>query len=660
MRKLFLSAALVLGLGYGASVQAQCPNTSLTTPGLNPDSLPAGTINTPYSSKDLTIVFPEKVTIDLAGAGGGGLPGGGIPPVEVTYTKYIVDTTGGLPNGLAFDLGSCTPAGCEFTNFVANGNQNYAYGCITITGGTPDSADAFLPFIEAKAIGTFVMPSLGPIGGFIPGLPAAGTIIKTDSLEIFPEVAQTPFGAFPLRSLVEQAVARIRFETELLILPEQLTPLCNPSVPYSAGQQRRLKPFDQPETTQNQPFNGGAAQNIVLDVNPKTEGQGFVAVLTKFRIVSTSDLPAGMNFSIDGCPNTGTCVLNNPLSVDEGANRFCFTLSGTPTESGQFSPAVNLEAEGSISGSFNGTSFSLDIANPNPASLPAALPDQVKDQIIQQAGNLRNQSYTCTLTVTPAQLTPLCVQSIPFSEDILKPAAFPNGNKDQAYAEIDVVFDMPTTKRINFSIPQVPVPIGGDVKVSEFEVLALNGLPAGMNFSGNACVSGCVKNVDQLDINANRICFKAGGTPTVGGNFVPGLDARFDGEVSIPALGTFLLSQPPAQAAAIIEGLRNVRYESSLRINGGTNREDAFVAGFTVFPNPTSKSATVSYMLKQSAPAVLQLTDVTGRVVWSFNDEKAQAGENLVLVDLSTLPVGLYNLTINVGGSTTARKVVRN
>jgi hypothetical protein len=65
-------------------------------------------------------------------------------------------------------------------------------------------------------------------------------------------------------------------------------------------------------------------------------------------------------------------------------------------------------------------------------------------------------------------------------------------------------------------------------------------------------------------------------------------------------------------------------------------------------------------MLKQSAPAVLQLTDVTGRVVWSFNDEKAQAGENLVLVDLSTLPVGLYNLTINVGGSTTARKVVRN
>jgi hypothetical protein len=120
------------------------------------------------------------------------------------------------------------------------------------------------------------------------------------------------------------------------------------------------------------------------------------------------------------------------------------------------------------------------------------------------------------------------------------------------------------------------------------------------------------------------------------------------------------LSQPPAQAAAIVEGLRNVRYQSLLVIRGGTSRENAVVAGFTVFPNPTSQSITVNYTLKQAVPAVLQLTDINGRVVWSFNDAQARAGENLVFVDLASFPAGIYNLAINVAGTTTTRKVVRN
>jgi len=94
----------------------------------------------------------------------------------------------------------------------------------------------------------------------------------------------------------------------------------------------------------------------------------------------------------------------------------------------------------------------------------------------------------------------------------------------------------------------------------------------------------------------------------------------------------------------------------------GTSIEDCSAGvisplGFAVSPNPvTGGAATASFTLPGDAPGLLQIFDLTGRVVMEFSPSE---GEQQRLMDVSSLPPGAYiSRLTSAGESAVVRMVV--
>ena len=122
-----------VGLSFLAHTQVCLPNTSLSPPGVYPDSatgLAAATINEPYS-QTLTILVPYDTVLGTA-------------TILVDYIELISFT--GFPNGISYQ--------CEPSNCVWPGDT---YGC-AILSGTPTEMGNF----QLKAV----------MHGYVAGVPA--------------------------------------------------------------------------------------------------------------------------------------------------------------------------------------------------------------------------------------------------------------------------------------------------------------------------------------------------------------------------------------------------------------------------------------------------------------------------------------------------------
>jgi len=138
MLKQRLSYLLILIIGIMFSAHdstAQCtPNTSITDPGIYPDSatgLTPAVVGQPYIQEMQLRVPVDTVTTF------GGVPVT-IPITSITLTQFI-----GLPPGLTY---ACNPANCVFP-----GGTN---GCVLISG-TPLVAGNYNPLAITTTLGTF-------------------------------------------------------------------------------------------------------------------------------------------------------------------------------------------------------------------------------------------------------------------------------------------------------------------------------------------------------------------------------------------------------------------------------------------------------------------------------------------------------------------------
>jgi hypothetical protein len=141
-------AIWIIGLFLTQSLLAQCPgcaiNFSCSVPGggLCPDSLPGGTVGTPYS-QDVTFYIPP--TIDAAPFSGGLL--GVVPLVEMR-----IDAISGLPFGLNW---SCNVPGNGCTYFPSASDT---MGCVKICGtpvGNPGVYNLTIFVTATVAAGVF-------------------------------------------------------------------------------------------------------------------------------------------------------------------------------------------------------------------------------------------------------------------------------------------------------------------------------------------------------------------------------------------------------------------------------------------------------------------------------------------------------------------------
>lgn len=81
----------------------------------------------------------------------------------------------------------------------------------------------------------------------------------------------------------------------------------------------------------------------------------------------------------------------------------------------------------------------------------------------------------------------------------------------------------------------------------------------------------------------------------------------------------------------------------------------------SVFPNPTSESATISYSLDEQSTVEAKLISITGKVVASFFSEEQIQGTHEQKLSLDpSISKGIYLVALNVNGKESLKKLIIN
>lgn len=97
----------------------------------------------------------------------------------------------------------------------------------------------------------------------------------------------------------------------------------------------------------------------------------------------------------------------------------------------------------------------------------------------------------------------------------------------------------------------------------------------------------------------------------------------------------------------------------TLTDNTGIDEEEA---GATVkaYPNPAKDFTTIEYTLRENANVAISMTDLTGKIVYSNDLGKRDAGTSNVIVNTSELSNGVYMYTLTVNNKKVTRRIIVN
>lgn len=102
-------------------------------------------------------------------------------------------------------------------------------------------------------------------------------------------------------------------------------------------------------------------------------------------------------------------------------------------------------------------------------------------------------------------------------------------------------------------------------------------------------------------------------------------------------------------------------YRIHLREKSAVGNSGSVQRSLSVFPNPSTTSATISYSLTKHQYVRLDLIDQLGRTVRALRDENEDAGEKCLPLSVSGLPAGIYYLRMqSEDGIMTSKIVVTN
>ncbi|MGF1563893.1 MAG: T9SS type A sorting domain-containing protein [Flavobacteriales bacterium] len=94
----------------------------------------------------------------------------------------------------------------------------------------------------------------------------------------------------------------------------------------------------------------------------------------------------------------------------------------------------------------------------------------------------------------------------------------------------------------------------------------------------------------------------------------------------------------------------------TVTINVGVSEEE-FAAGTMLFPNPANVSTNLVFGLATAAHTTVDIINITGQRVMSFDYGVLPAGEQRFVLDLSELSAGLYMVNINAGAFNTTKRL---
>ena len=82
------------------------------------------------------------------------------------------------------------------------------------------------------------------------------------------------------------------------------------------------------------------------------------------------------------------------------------------------------------------------------------------------------------------------------------------------------------------------------------------------------------------------------------------------------------------------------------------------VEGFNVYPNPANLSTTISYELTKETQVAVNVSDITGKSVYSNDFGKMSLGKHLLDINTDSMSNGIYIVNFEANGITTSQKLV--
>jgi hypothetical protein len=93
----------------------------------------------------------------------------------------------------------------------------------------------------------------------------------------------------------------------------------------------------------------------------------------------------------------------------------------------------------------------------------------------------------------------------------------------------------------------------------------------------------------------------------------------------------------------------------------GVNSVEDVKLDATLYPNPASKNFTqLKYTLPVNAEVVIQIQDLSGRVIKTVLSEKQNKGVNFVPIKLKALANGVYLISLKAGSHTQTFKLIKS
>ena len=142
------------------------------------------------------------------------------------------------------------------------------------------------------------------------------------------------------------------------------------------------------------------------------------------------------------------------------------------------------------------------------------------------------------------------------------------------------------------------------------------------------------------------------------------LDAPFDGEESIAIILRDHVLSGSSGDYVVFDAIRVVPSTmAGLNIKGQEINIDQAIRINNAHPNPFNSSITIGYQTENSSTVSIRLFDIFGRVVFSKNDIKIQAGKHSFSWDGKNsfgidLPSGVYYFSISSKRAFKVKKVV--
>jgi hypothetical protein len=81
------------------------------------------------------------------------------------------------------------------------------------------------------------------------------------------------------------------------------------------------------------------------------------------------------------------------------------------------------------------------------------------------------------------------------------------------------------------------------------------------------------------------------------------------------------------------------------------------IKNLKAYPNPASETVNISFEAVQGADLLMRITDLSGRTVMAFENEKLNKGLIQKQIDVSSLPVGSYVLNMELNGKVITEKI---